>query len=97
MGEENFVIWLDERTYITVEFLTLRGSVVSFIVRLMRKDSRGDSILSRFDTAHGTPHQDLLTPSGNLKRKEWMLDASLNEALTRAIRHFKAHHEDYQG
>jgi len=97
MGAENYVIWLDERTYLAVEFVTLRGKVVSFIVRLMRRDSRGDSILSRFDTAHGTPHQDLLTSSGNLRKKEWMLDSSLNEALTRAIRHFKAHHEDYQG
>jgi hypothetical protein len=61
MGEENFIIWLNERTYVAVDFATFRGRVVTFVVRLMRTDPAGDRVLSRFDTAHGLPHHDLLT------------------------------------
>jgi hypothetical protein len=53
--------------------------------------------LSRFDTAHGIAHQNLLTPRGNLREKYWMALLTFGEALTHAIDHFKTHHEDYPG
>jgi hypothetical protein len=96
MGEENFVIWLDERTYVAVDFVTVKGRVVTFVVRLMRIDPSGDRVLSRFDTAHGLPHHDLLTPKGNLARKVWLDELSFDDALGYAINHFKEHHENYE-
>ena len=97
MGEESYVIWLDERTYIAVDFFTVSGQVVSFVVRLMKIGADGDRILSRFDTVHGTPHQDLLTPQGNLAKKDWLDHLSNNTALNYAIDHFKTHFRDYAG
>jgi hypothetical protein len=97
MGEENFIIWLNERTYVAVDFATFRGRVVTFVVRLMRTDPAGDRVLSRFDTAHGLPHHDLLTPKGNLAKKVWLDARSFDDALSHAIKHFKEHHADYEG
>jgi hypothetical protein len=97
MGAENYVIWLDGRTYIAVDFVTVRGRVVAFVVRLMRIDPAGDRVLSRFDTAHGLPHHDLLTPKGNLAKKVWLDHLNNTAALNYAIDHFKAHHQDYPG
>ncbi len=97
MGHESFIIWINDRRYIAVEFTTVQGEVVSFVVRLMACSADGDRILSRFDTAHGTAHHDLLTEHGNLREKRWMADLSFNQALDYAINHFKAHHEDYPG
>ena len=96
MGAENFVIWLDEHTYIAVDFVTITGRVVTFVVRLMRVDPSGDRVLSRFDTAHGLPHHDLLTPKGNLAKKVWLDELSFDDALSYAIKHFKEHHADYE-
>jgi hypothetical protein len=97
MGHESFTIWLNERRYIVVSFTTVDGDVVSFVVRLMTCDPAGDRVLSRFDTAHGTAHQDLLTPGGNLRHKDWLSHLTFNQALKHAIDHFKIHHEDYEG
>jgi hypothetical protein len=95
MGHESFIIWTNDRRYVAVELTTVQGEVVSFVVRLMTCAAGGDRILSRFDTAHGIPHQDVLTRSGNLREKRWLTDLNFNQALHYAISHFKAHHEDY--
>jgi len=95
MGRESYIIWLNEHRYIVVEFNTVQGTVVSFLVRLMAASEGGDRILSRFDTAHGIAHHDLLTAGGNLREKLWLSEMSFNVALKHAIDHFKAHHEDY--
>ena len=97
MGHKLFVIWINEQRYLAVTFVTVQGRVVSFVVRLMTCAKEGDRILSRFDTAHGIAHQDILTPHGNLRDKRWLPELTLNQALKHAIDHFKARHEDYPG
>jgi hypothetical protein len=97
VGHESYIVWLDEHRYIAVEFTTVHGEVVSFLVRLMACFRDGDRILSRFDTAHGIAHQDLLTAEGKLRGKRWLPELTFNEALDHAIEHFKTHHEDYRG
>ena len=56
MPEKLYTLWLDDLTFVHVEFLTVRGRVVSFVVRLMRET--GDLWINvvRYDTAHGVPH-----------------------------------------
>ena len=97
MGHEAFIVWLSGRRYLAVAFTTVHGDVVSFVVRLMTCDADGDRILSRFDTAHGVAHQDLLARAGHLRQKIWFSHLSLKDALDHAIDHFKTHHEDYPG
>ena len=95
VGHESFIIWLEGARYIAVDFTTVQGKVVSFVVRLMACSDGGDRILSRFDTAHGVAHQDVLTAGGNLCEKFWLRDLSFDEALEYAIDYFKTRHEDY--
>ncbi|MSU49775.1 MAG: hypothetical protein EXS37_11935 [Opitutus sp.] len=97
VGHESFIFWLNEHRYVAVEFTTVQGQVVSFVVRLMTCAHGEDRILSRFDTAHGIAHQDLLTRNGGLREKRWLPDLNFNQALAYAIDHFKSHHEDYPG
>ena len=97
MGYESFVTWLDEHRYIAVSFTTVQGAVVSFVVLLMTRTADGDRLISRFDTAHGIAHQDVLTPHGNLSKKLWLPQMTFDQALDHAIDHFKAHHQDYPG
>ena len=80
-----------------VKFTTVQGDVVSFVVRLMACAPDGDRVLSRFDTAHGIAHQDVLAPDGNLREKYWLPHLNFDEALSHAIHHFKTHPEDYPG
>ena len=51
--------------------------------------------LTRYDTAHGRPHRDLVSPRGRLRSKRWLKNADFKEALTYAIEDFKNNHETY--
>lgn len=35
MSERDYLIWLNESTYIKIDFTIVRGRVISFVVRLM--------------------------------------------------------------
>jgi len=56
MPEKLYTLWLDDLTFVHVEFLTVRGRVVSFVVRLMRETGDRWINVVRYDTAHGVPH-----------------------------------------
>ncbi len=97
MAYKFFVIWLNEHRFIAVTFTTVQGEVISFVVLLMTRSADGDRIISRFDTAHGIAHQDVLTSHGNLSKKHWLSEMTFDQALAHAINHFKAHHQNYPG
>ena len=96
MPSKDYRIWLDAQTYLVVEFVMMRGRIVSFVVRLMLLDQAGtESNVARYDTAHGAPHLDALGKQSGLLRKTWYIDASADAVLRWAIDDFKSHHEDY--
>ena len=95
MPQRDFIIWLDHGLLITVDFETDGPRMVSFVVRLVYTDQDGEHTIARYDTAHGTAHRDLLTPSNRLREKKWMSNVDFFRALDYAIEDFKAKHAEY--
>jgi hypothetical protein len=96
MPYKDFRIFLRDDCYISVEFLTVNGRVVSFVVRLVwiRHDGE-DFTVARYDTAHGSAHRDIVSSTGRLLNKSWLFDMSFEDALTHAIHDFSKNHENY--
>jgi len=95
MPEKFYKDRIDDKTYITVLFVTVDGRVVSFVVRLMLQTKHGDKCVCRYDTAHGCPHLDIVNTRGQLLEKKWLLEMSIAEALRFAIEDFKQNYADY--
>lgn len=95
MPSRSYTIWLNDSTYIIVDFEAFDGEVLAFVVRLVQVDGDVHHDVARYDTAHGRPHCDMLSRSGRLRRKRWMKTADFNEALTQSIKDLKANHEAY--
>lgn len=95
MPEQTYNIWLDENSYLVVEFTTVDGRVVSFVVRLMSILGNSEKCVARYDTAHGCPHLDVVDAQGRLREKKWLLGMGLAEALRFAIDDFRLNYASY--
>jgi hypothetical protein len=95
MPEKTYSFWLDEKSYLVVEFRTVDGRVVSFVVRLMLISDDVEKCVARYDTAHGCPHLDVVDQQGHLLEKKWLLGMSLAEALRFAINDFRLNYASY--
>ena len=95
MPNKDFQFYLKGGCKMYVSIAKSHGEVVDFVVRLVDARGENEHDLARYDTAHGRPHLDILTPAGNLKEKIWMPTASLDVSLTQAIEDFKNNHENY--
>jgi hypothetical protein len=69
MPTRDFEIWLSDTARIVVVFVTARGCVVKFVVRLVVKIKGIWYNVRRYDTVHGTPHIDVLNWRGDTLRK----------------------------
>lgn len=64
-----------------------RGEVTKFVVQLEYNVGNDTSLpVVRYDSAHGRPHRDILDPSGETIKKEWLdellgHDVSMAEGL----------------
>jgi hypothetical protein len=95
MPQKDFQIWLTEKVYLVVDYETDAGRVVGFVVRLMIDLEGTIYNVARYDTAHGTPHRDILTRSNKIIEKQWLVDMDFDAALTCAINDFKQNYESY--
>ena len=95
MPSKNFQILLSEAAYISVDFVTAKGRVVSFVVRLMWTEGEREVNVARYDTAHGSPHRDLLGERIGLLQKEWFFDQPAGKVLKNAIDDFRLNYERY--
>jgi hypothetical protein len=95
MPSKDYRIWLSDTAYIAVEFVMVRGRIVSFVVRLMLLENGHESNVARWDTAHGAPHRDVLGRRRGLLNKTWYVDAPADIVLRRAVNDFKRHYENY--
>lgn len=95
MAQRQFVIPIDDLSYLAVELETIAGQVVSFVVRLMLISAKEVCVVARYDTAHGIPHLDIVNSRGKLLQKQWLLGMSFANAFSYAINDFKQNHEVY--
>ena len=95
MPSKAYRIWLSDTAYIVVEFVMVRGRIVSFVVRLMLLENGHESNVARCDTAHGAPHLDVLGKRRGLLSKTWYVDAPADIVLRRAVDDFRNHYENY--
>ncbi len=95
MPQKDFVIWLGENTYIAVDFTTVQGIMISFVIRLMFITEEGEHNVARYDTAHGTPHRDIVSHANRVIQKDWLTDLEFHAAMAYGIADFKKNHENY--
>jgi len=95
MPQKDFQIWLTDKIYLVVDYETMEGRIVGFVVRLMLIQNGSPYNVARYDTAHGTPHRDILSRSNNVLEKNWLTQMDFDSALTFAIDDFKKNYEDY--
>jgi len=95
MPTRDFEIWLSDTVRIVVVFVTARGCVVKFVVRLVVKIKGIWYDVRRYDTAHGTPHIDVLNWRGDTLEKIWLAQLDPADALNFAIRDIADNHATY--
>jgi hypothetical protein len=69
--------------------------VVAFVIRLMTVTEKGEFNVVRYDTAHGTPHRDVLSTTHRVIQKDWLTDLDFQAAMEYGIQDFKNNHENY--
>ncbi len=94
--ETKYIIPLTNDTTMFVEFRTERGKVESFVVNLVCIIHGQRYEVVRFDSGHGSPHQDILDTGGNVIRKVWYHYLSNSQGLTMAVDDIEGHHEFYR-
>ena len=95
MGKNIFFNWLNDNVYYSAEYITEKGVVIGFVVRLCACINGVWFNIIRYDTAHGTPHIDVLNIKGKTKDKIWMPHLPPGKALTFAINDIKINYKTY--
>lgn len=96
MGERDYWRLLGPGTRLAVEYVTIRGQMVSFVIRLEKRREDGKwRLTARYDTCHGIPHLDVVNERGELVLKRWMEEMDIGEAFRRAVLDFEESHEKY--
>jgi hypothetical protein len=95
MPQKDFQIWLTDKIYLVVDYETIDGQIVAFVVRLMLIQDDHLYNVARYDTAHGTPHRDIMSRSNNILEKNWLTQMEFDSALTYAIDDFKENYANY--
>ena len=93
MPDKEFTQWLDN-ALLAASWSTVQGEVTAFCVMLLVEIEGRTHSVARYDSAHGTPHQDILGIKQGLLEKEWFFESSNSEVLRHAIRDFKSHAEE---
>jgi hypothetical protein len=96
MPERNYRIYLDDENDIFVYFETMQGEVIRFVVKYLAMIDGIEYEVLRFDTAHRSPHIDILDPLGNKKQKIFLPRLTNKEALNYAQDDIKQHYKQYR-
>lgn len=81
--------------FLLVSRLTVNGRVRKFRVVLLAEKGGCLRCLTRYDTAHGYPHQDILDKDENTLAKIIIPTDDLDEAFHHAINDLKTHAHRY--
>jgi len=74
---------------------TSKGRMIEFAVVLVAFLSGEWKDITRYDTAHGTPHRDILGAKQGLRFKRWMDDIDFAQAFDYAIHDCTENAENY--
>jgi hypothetical protein len=97
MGERNYWTWLVPGVRLATEYMTRKGQMVSFVIRLEKLREDGEwRLAARYDTCHGWPHLEVVNGRGELVLKRWMEERDIGEAFQQALLDFKKNHEKYK-
>lgn len=93
MPQKVYEIVINPATVIRVFSHTYLGRLVSFsIVLLVFHDDKWIDI-GRFDSAHGTPHQDVMGRKKALREKVWYDNLTPKQVFALAIGTYRNNHE----
>ena len=96
MGERDYWRLLAPGVRLAVEYVTIQGRMVSFVIRLEKIQEDGKwRLTARYDTCHGVPHLDVVDKKGNLIFKKWMPGLTHEQAFARALLDFEQNHEKF--
>ena len=93
MPQKVFEIVINPTTVIRVFQHSHLGRLVRFSVVLLILQDEGWIDVGRFDSAHGTPHQDILGKTKGLRSKLWYDDLTAKQVFALAISTFRNNHE----
>jgi len=91
MPDREWEIELDDGMVLLISRLTIHGRVKRFRVVLVANVNGRLRCLTRYDTAHGYPHQDILDKEENVLAKMVIPTDDLNTAFRYAIHDLKTH------
>jgi hypothetical protein len=95
MPYKEWIKKLNEKSRLLIRLTTIDGVVVEFAVVLMYLQDKQWECATRYDTAHQTPHRDILGRKKGLIEKDWLFHLPFAQALTYAIEDLEKNHEDY--
>ena len=95
MPKREFQIWLAEAVQCVIAFVTNKGDVAGFVVRLRAQVAGNWYDIRRYDTAHGHPHIDVLNWRGETVEKIWLPYYNIDDALTFAQRDVQLNYQTY--
>ena len=88
---KEWIVPLSEGFHIVVRRSLRRGEITDFTVVLVFDDQ----CISRYDTAHGVAHRDVLGEKHGLLKKEWYENLPRKEVFKNAIQDFTYNHWSY--
>lgn len=95
MPQKDWLIWLDHSCRIECERITRGGKVVSFRLVLLADIAGTTHCVTRYDTAHGFAHQDILAFGGAVLEKIPMREADFTLAFQAAYHDVVENYERY--
>lgn len=95
MPEKQWLVWLNDACRVEAEKHTKGGRVTGFRVVLLADIDGVTHCVTRFDTAHGFAHRDILAFGGRLVGKEILDEQDFTLAFESAYFDVLENHEHY--
>ena len=95
MPEKSYDFFINKSVRCVVRFITEKGNTIAFVVRMQAFIDGNWREIRRYDTAHGTPHVDVLNWRGKTVEKIWMPQLDANETMNFAIDDIKINFKTY--
>jgi hypothetical protein len=94
MPEKDFIHWIPGGHIVAWRF-TRRGVTERFRVALLAEIEGKTQCITRYDTAHGYAHRDILNRKGEVISKETMRETNFSLAFQTAIADLALNYERY--